>query len=990
MSLPAPVCTPHESCRRAAKLVRKHSKARVDDEKHHLLLHWPLREHGLVVKGRDYLKLLIKGSYVLPSSTQPPAKGKPRGKDAPSPPGKVVRFITCERAVYIQPTAGSMTAVLNKKERLHIDVHKAGDYAIELSDAGEGQSGGNGDEEGGEGSSNFYDSAVDVSDGYAAFHVMSLTLRFDLPALLTELAAVGASEASTGGKGGASGKGGKGDAAAPPPPASNAALRPDSVRNLDTGEIFHLSEVDERVSLGTQPSSLRPISRVFGRDKHFTAKPASPTGAGEGGIFSSFVTVMASAFGSDTLTRPVPLEPCLMPLPPIYIQGELLTGATLRVNASPDLFIVGDGLARARAAGIDKVVWRRHRSVADEGVILCTSKLSLSSRTMGRSASYTCTVDDAGCYLSATWQQTVRAVSGGFIQVHPNLRDAVQAATAAARASFATVLRTVHKRRRGELPPHAIGGRAAGRASTMDRGGGGGGSGGSEREGVLKLDGVARTIEMSWRNSVGLRRSVCKPLSSFTSARTVTSHEGADESQRGRLVELVLSARRSCVLRCASSFERDLLVLTLHAFLREWPPPGCPPVPLLTNGLVLELAIASTEAEKEREGRAPAGAQASGGHLIATQRQGLTKPLRGAVSVHDEIIAVPLKLLHADGIEYSWFRTARTGGRTLIVHAVGPSYVPSADDFGCNLMVVCLPYARNEPGTAAEGGKSLAGGGLPHGSSRLSRAMLANMNDDDDDDSHDEFSEDESVMSYPQGGPQGGRYGRGAASTRESHALLNPRESSRMSHMVGMRDEGGHGGAAHAKHTPADWLYGKPAHMRLPQEVRLPEALEWKLHRLCAKGSADFQIRLLPSADDEQKAAGLVDDSRRERSSIAVAAAAGAALTLTIGRASMHLRSGWNGPKRVQCEYTLGVGVSIDHWDHDVIALHLPPSAAAHEARERLPSLVKGGGVSSSSLGGGEATGGVTMRMEVVGGRESRDLLVLLLRYFVATACGKH
>ena len=90
MSLPAPVCTPHESCRRAAKLVRKHSKARVDDEKHHLLLHWPLREHGLVVKGRDYLKLLIKGSYVLPSSTQPPAKGKPRGKDAPSPPGKVV------------------------------------------------------------------------------------------------------------------------------------------------------------------------------------------------------------------------------------------------------------------------------------------------------------------------------------------------------------------------------------------------------------------------------------------------------------------------------------------------------------------------------------------------------------------------------------------------------------------------------------------------------------------------------------------------------------------------------------------------------------------------------------------------------------------------------------------------------------------------------------------------------------------------------------
>ena len=110
MSLPAPVCTPHESCRRAAKLVRKHSKARVDDEKHHLLLHWPLREHGLVVKGRDYLKLLIKGSYVLPSSTQPPAKGKPRGKDAPSPPGKGCSWTApfCHHPGHPAPTGAAL------------------------------------------------------------------------------------------------------------------------------------------------------------------------------------------------------------------------------------------------------------------------------------------------------------------------------------------------------------------------------------------------------------------------------------------------------------------------------------------------------------------------------------------------------------------------------------------------------------------------------------------------------------------------------------------------------------------------------------------------------------------------------------------------------------------------------------------------------------------------------------------------------------------
>ena len=33
------------------------------------------------------------------------------------------------------------------------------------------------------------------------------------------------------------------------------------VRNLDTGEVLHMSEIDDRVSLGTQPQSLRPLAR---------------------------------------------------------------------------------------------------------------------------------------------------------------------------------------------------------------------------------------------------------------------------------------------------------------------------------------------------------------------------------------------------------------------------------------------------------------------------------------------------------------------------------------------------------------------------------------------------------------------------------------------------------------------------------------------------------------------------------------------------------
>ena len=52
---------------------------------------------------------------------------------------------------------------------------------------------------------------------------------------------------------------------------------------------------------------------------------------------------------------------------------------------------------------------------------------------------------------------------------------------------------------------------------------------------------------------------------------------------------------------------------------------------------------------------AHAGSGGSGGGL------GGRRPLRGAVSLHDEVFAAPSKCLHADGLEYSWFRTVRRG-----------------------------------------------------------------------------------------------------------------------------------------------------------------------------------------------------------------------------------------------------------------------------------------------------------------------------------------
>ena len=53
--------------------------------------------------------------------------------------------------------------------------------------------------------------------------------------------------------------------------------------------------------------------------------------------------------------------------------------------------------------------------------------------------------------------------------------------------------------------------------------------------------------------------------------------------------------------------------------------------------------------------------------------------------------------------------------------------------------------------------------------------------------------------------------------------------------------------------VPADpWLFGKPAQARIPLEVRLPEQLEVRLHKLCAKGGGEFTVKILPPADHSE------------------------------------------------------------------------------------------------------------------------------------------
>ena len=87
-----------------------------------------------------------------------------------------------------------------------------------------------------------------------------------------------------------------------------------------------------------------------------------------------------------------------------------------------------------------------------------------------------------------------------------------------------------------------------------------------------------------------------------------------------------------------------------------------------------------------------------------------------------------------------------------------------------------------------------------------------------------------------------------------------------------------------------------------------------------------------------------------------------------------------------------------------MVVLHLPAAAGGADAAadEEADLHVVGSPRRQRSFGrgarfqggvgvgvGGEATGGVDMRLAVQGGREARDLLVLSLRFLVASACGR-
>jgi len=288
--LPAPVCSPHELCRAAAKAIKKHAKHKLGSDQ--VLLHWPLADGGLFVYGGDNIRLVVKASYrmnaaevetgVISSSSRDKKKaeaGRERREGELRRLGaarNTLRFFTRERCVHVPQQASGMTATLRGGR--YVDCHQTGAYLLELESAESAESGGAGKLGTALSLRSLRSSREPRSSGAeerALFRISSLSLAFDLAELRQELARVEQPSPSLA----------PSDGAAPstmmlemarthprprprPRPRPSRSPRPSpsplphQVRNLDTGEAIHVSEIDERIAAGQQPQSLRPLARV--------------------------------------------------------------------------------------------------------------------------------------------------------------------------------------------------------------------------------------------------------------------------------------------------------------------------------------------------------------------------------------------------------------------------------------------------------------------------------------------------------------------------------------------------------------------------------------------------------------------------------------------------------------------------------------------------------------------------------------------------------
>ena len=129
-------------------------------------------------------------------------------------------------------------------------------------------------------------------------------------------------------------------------------------------------------------------------------------------------------------------------------------------------------------------------------------------------------------------------------------------------------------------------------------------------------------------------------------------------------------------------------------------------------------------------------------------------------------------------------------------------------------------------------------------------------------------------------------------------------------------------------------MYGKPLYQRLPQAVSLESGFEAQLQALCGRGGGEFRVALPPETAMSH--------------------------TLCLTRERLTLRGGGVLDRSVALSWEYGVSmtVAIEHWARREIAISVDETSRRTERNS------------------------VTVTPQ---GEEERDLIVLTLRYLIAT-----
>ncbi|KAG8464065.1 hypothetical protein KFE25_000233 [Diacronema lutheri] len=479
------------------------------------------------------------------------------------------------------------------------------------------------------------------------------------------------------------------------------------VRNLDTGEIIHVSEVAERVPSGVSPEAMHWLLREDERALRLVIPFISST---------------------------VDIVKCAPPTPLVAMNGVCESGATVRPLITLDRYGHGVNDRRLVSLNITQVTWRRYSHFGTGELPpplgVAAARGASARAAAGGSSSRVLVSADINSVLGATCTLTSNNMGGigatvtaytPVVVTAPALRDAVATALMLESGSFDVMLdegmtalaRQRHLEARARSapadeprasspssppPPSAarVGKAGAGAAATRglvtQASSSSSSAGGEPKSCVLQVSRAAVTLVQSRfvQRAGNFARRVEKTTAKGATAGEPEVGFSLDEDDGTQCRFLLRLNGKLFALIAPSAWHRDVIELVIRRRAQR------------------AVAAASTAAGGARGAGGPRDELSAPSPLLYEPPEvlcdgvplGIDVPLVG-----DTLELAPARVDYADGCAVQWWRRHESGALVPIGGAVGPRYRLSADDAYCRLEALCTPF-RARDDRADDGGGS--------------------------------------------------------------------------------------------------------------------------------------------------------------------------------------------------------------------------------------------------------------------------------------------